>query len=410
MAKKKEKTPIVRENWVSSFNLVGKAVINDHTFKIDERSEKSAWIYNSLNLGVDCGENFGTVYAEMMGGYSDERENVIYAHGKDKDGNDDFKNRIEVAWEDRFNPDVLEQIGDLCFVTVGLEKTDKGKTYYKKFLSNYDAIAYVREHIENGMVIRVRGSLKYSVYQENTQVRKTITSIALSGADDESKYAAHFTQTILLDKDSANLKDIDKEKGVLYVNARVLDYVKEMNGVDISGQYPFAKTFEYEFPNLKNGDDCKKKYNTLFKVKKGITQITFDGDFIENGAMVTLTLNDLPDEIKELVECGVFTEEQAIARCSSNNSKERRMVLRFPHVRIVGEEKTPVLQKFTEMYDEDDLIFDIPENTSMYDGVDGDIDSDDDLPFDLEGLDTDDSDNTDSEDTDDEDMSWLNDL
>jgi hypothetical protein len=405
MAKKKEKNPLVRDNWLSNFNLVGKAVITDHTFKIDEHSEKSAWVYNSLSLGVDCGEKFGTVFAEMMGGYSDERENVIYAHGKNKDGSDDFKNRIEVAWEDRFNPDVLDQIGELCFITIGLEKTDKGKTYYKKFLSSYDAIAYVQEHLENGMVIRVKGSLKYSVYQENTQVRKTITSIALSGADDESKYAAHFTQTMLLDKDSANLKDIDKEKGVLYVNARVLDYVKEMNGVDISGQYPFTKTFEYEFPDLKNGEDCKRKYNTLFKVKKGVTQITFDGDFVENGAMVTLTYNDLPDEIKELIDCGVFTEEQAIARCSSNNSRERRMVLRFPNVKLVGEEKTPILQKIEEKYDEEDLIFDIPEDTATYD----EINSDDNLPFDLEGVDRDDSDEEEKPDGD-ENLDWLADL
>jgi len=400
MAKKKEKNPLVRDNWLSNFNLVGKAVITDHTFKIDERSEKSAWIYNSLSLGVDCGEKFGTVFAEMMGGYSDERENIIYAHGKNEDGSDDFKNRIEVAWEDRFNPDVLDQIGELCFITIGLEKTDKGKTYYKKFLSSYDAITYVQEHLENGMVIRVKGSLKYSVYQENTQVRKTITSIALSSADDESKYAAHFTQTVLLDKDSANLKDIDKEKGVLYVNARVLDYVKEMNGVDISGQYPFAKTFEYEFPDLKNGEDCKRKYNTLFKVKKGVTQITFDGDFVENGAMVTLTYNDLPDEIKELIDCGVFTEEQAIARCSSNNSRERRMVLRFPNVKLVGEEKTPVLQKFEEKYDEEDLIFDIPEDNATYNEI-----NDDNLPSDLEDADNDDE-KLDSG----ENLDWLADL
>ena len=136
-----EKKVITKENWVSSFNLVGVPKVNDYTFKIDERSEKSSWIYNSMNIGIDCGEKFGTVYAEMMGGYSDENQNVIYAHGKDNDGADDFQSKIQVDWDDRFNDDVLESIGDLCFITVGLEKTDKDKTFYKKFLSAYDAIA-----------------------------------------------------------------------------------------------------------------------------------------------------------------------------------------------------------------------------------------------------------------------------
>ena len=191
MAKVKEKTPLTRENWIANFNLIGEAVIKnpEYTYKINERSEKSAWIYNSLNLGVDCGEKCGIVYAELMGGYSDERQNVIYAHGKKDDGSDDFSNRIEVAWEDRFNEEVLAEIGEMCFITVGLEKTNKGKTYYKKFLSAYDAIKYVEENLEDGMVVNVRGNLKYSTYQDNTQVRKEITSIVLSSAE-RDKYAA----------------------------------------------------------------------------------------------------------------------------------------------------------------------------------------------------------------------------
>lgn len=398
MAKTKERKPLVRENWSSNFTLIGEAVINDHSFKIDERSEKSAWIYNSLNLGVDCGELFGTVYAEMMGGYSDERQNIIYAHGKNDDGGDDFKNKIEVAWEDRLNEDILEQIGDLCFITVGLEKTKKGKTYYKKFLSAYDAIAYINEHIENGMVICVRGSLKYSMYQDRTQVKKVINSVVLSRAEDPSDYAAHFTQTVLLDKESANLKNIDKEKGVLYVDTKVLDYAKKINDVDISGQYPFAKTFEYEFDDITNGDKCKRMFDKLFKVKKGVTQITFDGDFVESGAMVTLTYDDLPDDIKELVDCGVFSEEQAIARCSSNGSKERRMVLRTPHIKQMGDEKTPVLQKFEEKYDEEDLIFDVEEGVDDTDYVENTSD------------DINDVDNDDNEKSDEDSLDWLDKL
>ena len=63
---------IVKKDWVSNFTLIGKPKISeDYTFKIDEKSEKSAWVYNSLNLGIDCGEKYGVVYAEMMGGYSE---------------------------------------------------------------------------------------------------------------------------------------------------------------------------------------------------------------------------------------------------------------------------------------------------------------------------------------------------
>ena len=354
----KEKKVITRSDWVSSFNLIGEAKINDYTYKIDEKSEKSAWRYNSLNLGVDCGEKHGTVYCELMGGFSEEQSNVIYAHGKKEDGRDDFQTQIQVDWEDRFNPDILETVGDLSFITVGLELTDKEKTFYKRFLSAYDAIAYIKEHLEDGTVVNIRGNLKYSTYQDKVQVRKNITSIVLSKVDDTSKYVARFTQSVLLNKDSANLKNVDKDKGVLYIDTIVLDYLKELNGVEIKGQYPYKKQFEYIFPDLSNEKQCKTIMDKVFKVKKDVTQITFEGEFVEGGATITATLDDIPDDIKDLIECGVFTEEEALARCSSNGNREQHMILKKPLIRLVGDEKKPVTQKFEGKYKEEDLVLD----------------------------------------------------
>lgn len=354
-----EKKVIERSDWVSKFTLVGKPIINEYTYKIDERSEKSKWIYNALNLGINCGDAHGVIWTELMGGYSEENENRIYAHGKKDDGSDDFKLQIIVDFEDRFNDNVLEEIGDMSFIKVGLEKTNKGKLYEKKFLSAYDAIAYIKECLTENMVVNVGGNIKYSVYNDIVQVRKNITSIMLSEVDDPSKYKAVFTQSILIDKDSASLKNIDKDKDIMYVDAKVLDYVKEINGVEVKGQYPYAKQFEFAMDFSKQ-DVCKKIMDKLFKVKKGITQITFEGDFIESGAVVTATLDDIPEDIRDLVDMGVYTEEEALAKCTANGSRERRMVLRKPVIKMTGDEenKIPVLQKFEEKYEEDDLILD----------------------------------------------------
>lgn len=352
---KNDKKVIKKDNWVSSFTLIGVPKITDYTFTIDEKSNKSDWVYNSMNIGIDCGEKFGTVYAEMMGGYSTTQPNVIYAHGKNGDDSDDFSQQIMVDWDDRFNDEILEDIGDLSFITVGLEKTTKGSTYYKKFLSAYDAIDYIKAHLEEGMVVNVRGNLKYSMYQDKVQVRKNITSIVLSKVDDASKYVARFTQTILIDKASASLKNIDKDRGVMYIDARVLDYLKEYNGIEVKGQYPFAKQFEFEM-DFSNEAQCKKIMEKVFKVKKDVTQITFEGDFIEGGALVSVTLDDVPQDIRDLIDCGVYTEEQAIARCSSNGNREQRMVLRKPMIRLI--DNIPTLQRFDEKYTEEDLDLD----------------------------------------------------
>lgn len=360
-----EKKVITKKDWSSTFNLIGTPKISkDYTFKIDEKSEKSKWVYNSMNLGIDCGEKYGVVYAELMGGYSEENENKIFAYGKKDDNSTDFDKQIVVDWEDRTNDEVLENIGDLSFITVGLEKTSDGKTFYKKFLSAYDAIAYIKERLTEDMVVNVKGNLKYSSYNDAVQVKKNITSIVLSKVDDSSKYAARFTQTILLDKDSASLKNIDKDKSVMYIDARVLDFLKEYNGVKLvnakgeakGGQFPYRKQFEFEL-NLENEKQCKAVYEKLFKVKKDITQVTMEGEFIEGGAVVTATLDDVPDDIKSLIGV-VYSEEEVLARCTANGNKERRMVLKKPQIKLVGENKEPVIQMFAERFTEEDLVLD----------------------------------------------------
>lgn len=371
-----EKKVITKKDWVSSFTLTGKPVINDYTFKIDEKSTSSNWIYNSLNLGVDCGETHGTVYCEMMGGYSEENAGLIYVHGKKKgdDGKDtdDFDNRFTIDWEDRHNPEILKTIGDLCFITVSLEKTSKG-LFRKRFLSEYDAVAYINEYLRDDMIITVRGNLKYSEYQGNVQVRKNITNIYVNNKiEDASEFFAHFTQSILIDSESASLKNIDKDKGVMYVDAKVLDYLKEKDGIEIKGQYPYNKQFEFKM-DLTNQSLCTNIVNKLFKVKNGYTQITFEGDLIEGGAVVAATWEDIPQDIKDLVECGIYTKEDALARCTSNGNREQRMVLEKPMIRLVGEDKTPIVQKFDERYTDDDLILDY-----LYENDE----ADDELPFD----------------------------
>ena len=60
MAKREQKV-LEKKNWSNTFMLIGEAKVNDYTYKLDEKSEKSDWVYNSLNLGVYCGETSGTV-------------------------------------------------------------------------------------------------------------------------------------------------------------------------------------------------------------------------------------------------------------------------------------------------------------------------------------------------------------
>ena len=355
---KKEKKVLEKKNWTNSFMLIGEAKINEYTFKTDEKSEKSDWIYNSLNLGIYCGETCGTVYAELMGGYGAERDNVVYVHGKYENGKDDFDNKFTIDWDDRFDNDILESVGDLCFLTVGLERDKNKKVYYKKFLTPYDAIAYIKDNLKEDMIVNVKGNLRYSTYNDVTQVKKEINSIVLSKIDDSSKYCAKFTQTMLLTKDSVG--KADKNTGILPIYAKVLDYIREYKGKEVKTNIPYDKAFEYEL-DLSKPEISQKVVEKVFKVLKGVTEVTFEGDLIEGGAVVTATEDDIPNDIKTLIEIGVYTLEEALTKCSVNSGREKRMVIRKPNIKIVEDKegnKTPIIQKFDKKYEEEDLILD----------------------------------------------------
>ena len=352
---------IKKTNWVSSFKLIGKAKINDNSFKIDEVSQ-SGWCYNNLNLGVDCGKKYGITYANMMGGYSQVKDNVIYVHGKKEDGTDDWDNTFSIDWDDRLDEEILDTLGDMCFIKVGLENTENGKLYTQKFLAAYDAINYIKEHLTNDAVINVQGNLRYSFYQGNVNMQRDIRNIYLSKAEPEN-FKATFTQSVLIDKDSVNLKeDVDTDKNCVAIHARVLDYVKELNNNTIKGQYPLPFTFEYDFESK---EIFEKVYKLLFKVKKNIRQINFEGDFINTGATVQATMDDVTDDVKVLIAMGLYTEEEILTKYASQGGIERRYVLTRPIIRIEGdaENKQTVPQIFDDRYTEEDLTIDISSNS-----------------------------------------------
>jgi len=403
---KKERIELDKKEWVSRFNIVGEAEVKDFTFSLDQKSEKSDYIYSRMNLSIDCGEKYGKPNVELMGGYFSEKDGVIYVHGKNEDGSDDFKNQYTIAFEDRFDEDILEDIGDMCFMTVGLEKTDKDKIFYKKFLSAYDMIAYINEHLENGMKVRVTGNMRYTVYNGNIQCKKEVNYITLVDEKPEN-YHANFTQTMLIDEDSCTKESLDKDKSILTVDAYILEKFKEYNGWDLTengkikgGKFvPLRKTFEFSVDLTT--DAGKKKIQAvlasdkMFKVKKGtVTQITFDGEFIEAGAAVMPTIDDVPDDIKELIEMGIYTEEEALKACANNGARERRMLILKPNIKKVGDgdDKVTQLAIIPEKYSAEDLIFDFLSPK--------DEDDDEELPFD--------NDEEVVEESSDDDSDWLN--
>ena len=373
MAKQKELNQL--KKGTSTFILVGNAKVGDYTFTIDAESKKenSDWVYSRANLGVDCGDNHGTIYADLQSGYGTDRDNVVYVHGKKKgdDGKDtdDFRNFFTVEWEDRFDEDVLETVGEKCFITIGIKKDSKDKIEYKKFITPYDAIAYLQEVLEDGMTVKVKGNLKWKEYDGKTQMTKEITHVLLSNAKKE-EFKAEFSQTILTDKES--IGKLDKETMSIPITGYVLDHVNEYKGQEISRVVNGKKKKGTTLPLIKEFDVKVSEENKeqitkvlkLFKAKpKKVTQITIDGIF-SRGDIETTSVQevDIPDDIQELIDAGLILKEDVIDKVAfangTNNNKPEKMIIKSPKIKVKKGEM-PSIDRVADAYDEDDINIDL---------------------------------------------------
>lgn len=393
MAKSTEKKALKKGK--ATFNLIGNVKVTDKTFNLDNTYD-SGWTDNSMYVGVDCG-NGNIVYAEMRSGFFPNQDTVIRAYDKIEKDESGKSKSVEIAWEDRLNEDLFDNIADSSFVTVGVEKDVKGKTVYKKFLTAYDAVEYLNEHLEDGMTVNVKGNMGYSEYDGNVSVKKEITSIVLSKVEDEADFKATFSQTILVDAKSIGKKD--EEKGTMTLDAYVVDYVgnPKIDGqkVEVKKNVVYPRTFEVavnEKPEI-----TAKMLQRFFKPKKNnLNEVTVVGNLIEGAAIVNITEDDIPDDIKELIEMDLYSEEEAEKKCAvGNNNRERRMVIIKPDITYVGQgkDRKPTVAFEENKYEDTDLYFyeqalaDAGVDTSDDDtDTDTDTSEDDDLLAMLEGM------------------------
>lgn len=358
MAKSTERKALKKGK--ATFNFIGRVKVTDKTFNLDNTYD-SGWTDNSMYVGVDCGKG-NIVYSEMRSGFFPDKDNVIRAYDKTEKDDAGKSKSVEIAWEDRFDESLLDNIADSSFLTVGVEKDVKGKTLYKKFLTAYDAVEYLNEHLEDGVIVNVKGNIGYSEYEGNVSVKKEITSIVLSKVEEEDDFKATFSQTILVDTKSIGKKD--EEKGTMSLSAYVVDYVgsPKIDGEKVAIKKNLVYPMTFEVAINENPEVTVKMLQRFFKPKKKncLNEITVVGNLVEGAAIVNITEDDIPEDIKELIAMGLYSEEEAEKKCAvGNGNREKRMIVIKPDISYVGqgEERKPTVAFEENKYEDSDLYF-----------------------------------------------------
>lgn len=346
----------------SNFTLTGKLRTGPNTFSLDKKSENN-FISNKAYLGVDCG-NGNVVFAELWGGYKvDDDDNVLtklYVHGAKVDPNnprrsvDDFDNRFEVFWDERENEEVVNDVGPSCFIRVGLEIDKNKKLVVHKYLSPYDAVAYIEEVVsgwsdekKDSTVVEIRGTIDYNYYEGKVSYRKTITSVMLRTDKEEKDFGAKFIQTIYVDKNSIGKADM--EKCILPLYAKVPEYINKYKDIEVKETVPLNFEFQIDAKSK-----IAKSLANLIAKSKNYACFVVKGEFVESGTTEELDLSTLPDDVKNYLEQGLISEEDVLKAVASGNQRSYIMSINGVHV-VTDEKKVPQMAYTDNVFTEKDF-------------------------------------------------------
>lgn len=339
----------------SYVTLTGNVKLTENSFTGEQTGKNNTnYKYKRINLGVQTSEG-NIVYCELMGGYNTNKP-VIY--GISKTDNKPF----EISWQDRLNEKIVDSVADFRIHKVGIVREEGSeRVQVKKFLSPFDMHDYLQENLKDGMEVTVKGTFKFSEYNDETQRRIEIQSIFLKGKEAENKAKA--IQTILLDENSyKKVSSKDVEEGEVIVSAYAVDYVSKKDGKEVKKNmaFPIPIVFKLDKDNI---EKSKKMLEAVFKVKKGkVRELGVELDIIEGYETKEISDADidLSPEIKELIELGFYSEEEAKSKMTVRGNKTSKLVFVKPNL-VQTEDNRGRVDKDDDKYVAEDLFVSIEE-------------------------------------------------
>lgn len=363
----------------SSFSLMGKAVVKDNALEGVQQKEGKTWRHVNSSFGVDTGDG-NTIYARIWGGY--KTDNPVL-HKRSAEDNKYF----QIPWGERLNEERIDSVSPFDIFRAGFERGEDGRLIVKEFLSEIDFEEYLREHLADGMPVRVNGDVEYSEYNDDINRRYNIRSVFLAepyknkdGETISPEPLSQIRQTYLLDEHSLERgweKELSKE-GKTIVGAFVPQYLSQLQKgkkyIEFKKTVPLAQAIVIKMKDAtdeKELESKKKIINMFFKVKRDtVREIVLINNINEGYDEATGV--EINDEMRELIEMGVFTEEDIKKQVTIRGNRISELVFSQPAVTKDKDSGDVKLQLNDNKYSPEALIVPI-------------IDGEEDEPEDVEG-------------------------
>lgn len=339
------------------FNFVGhlRPVRDTESFKGFSKIDfKSGWMTERLRFNIIAGDNRHLVEINA-GRWSQEDKNVIYTF-EQVDGNN-RGNHIRVPWNQRNNPEIIDKIVGWRIFTCDLdtynhrqELKESGDTEAlkasenkrKHFIAGTDFCEYVNKVVNSEKTkdwkFRVKGNINYTYSEKTGRYYSTYEVTKIYRVDDDKEPSSEVDMDFYFTEGAIDSGDFE-EAGKAIVNGytQFYDNTTKKNwfcpiGLVVRDK---VKGWEHTF-NKFDGDEVRKI---------GLVCQKIDG-----AQRVDIKVEDLSEEVKENIEYGLITEEEAIRDAGGQMYGER-----IQEIRIVGLGRGYTKGSETTMYTVDDL-------------------------------------------------------
>jgi len=357
------------------FTFIGKLEANTDSeaknyFLREGKTSKGDAPYMSLNLQVAQEKN-NRAFVELFGMVSKSVKTM----------DNDF-NKIEIAWDDRFDEDSVKEVANFkkTIVKIGDEK--------KEFIAAYDAVKYIADNIDElkDQTVIVSGQRKKNVYNNKISDRFEFNLIRVVDDEDTVKRLTVNTE-FLFNKDSFDTADWNTEHK-LYINGWTEEYMSDVKeNRYVEQQIVFdcgkinwdnedhVKKVKFRLKMLGCDLDSNNKIVVKLKAKK-LYQMGIVATFMNGQEKVDFDESMLTETQKEALELGLKKLDDF--RPSGNIYGERVVVYKLKDfdLRAEGKYVDGCIDSEITQDEFDEKLYTI-ENASF-----GDIGSDDDeLPF-----------------------------
>jgi hypothetical protein len=272
---------------------------------------------------------------EIAGGkWKDDKKNRILTFAKAESGKKAEK--LEVKWEDRKNPSVIEQVAGFKIYTCNLltyderkaledeGKEEEAKKKNHQFLEKTEFAALVKRVIDSGKYadakFRILGTMEFQYSEKNNMFYRTLSVDKMYKVPDDTPYKAEMTVNTFYTEDAIDSESYDETKKYFF-NCYTDSY--------------FSSVKENRFVPLTlvingNGDEKADKKANAFKKKLSefddeatVRKCGLVCDMIDGAEEQTITYDDLDEDTRDNIDMGLIELEDAIKALGGTMAGQR---------------------------------------------------------------------------------------